>query len=103
MVDMTLWSRAKSLARQMAGRGRGRDGGDAGGMHGPSPAAQPEAGLPSRADVMREEAAPQLAGVRTLHDHSVATGLTPERLATILRGLPLLGLPLSLLLSLSTF
>lgn len=83
MVDDTFWARAQKIARKIAGRDR--DAGDTGGMHGPSRLAEPEAGLPAPAELLREAAAPQLAGVRSLHDHTVATGLTPERLATILR------------------
>ncbi|MBY6244138.1 DUF935 family protein, partial [Methylosinus sp. Sm6] len=63
------------------------------GMHGPArllgPDGQPirKSLSPSeRRKLSEEEARPELVGVRTLWDQSVASGLTPERLATLLRG-----------------
>ncbi|MBY6244104.1 DUF935 domain-containing protein, partial [Methylosinus sp. Sm6] len=63
------------------------------GMHGPLPLLGPD-GQPirkslspsERRKLSEEEARPELVGVRTLWDQSVASGLTPERLATLLRG-----------------
>jgi phage gp29-like protein len=66
---------------------------DASGMHGPSPILGPDgrplrrAPSPSdRRKAAEEIAAPELVGVRTLWDQSVASGLKPERLAALLRG-----------------
>lgn len=63
------------------------------GMHGPTrllgPDGQPIAKSLSpseRRKLSEEEARPELVGVRTLWDQSVASGLTPERLASLLRG-----------------
>ena len=63
-----------------------------GGMHGPSPILGPD-GRPLRrqlapAEVARlgdEVAAAQLVGVRTFYDDTVAAGLTPARLAQVMR------------------
>jgi len=63
------------------------------GMHGPTRLLGPD-GEPirhslapsERRKLSEEEARPELIGVRTLWDQSIASGLTPERLATILRG-----------------
>ena len=62
------------------------------GMHGPSPILGPD-GQPARRSIApsqrkrlsEEDARPELIGVRTLWDQSTASGLTPERLATLLR------------------
>lgn len=66
---------------------------NAAGMHGPSPILGPDgqplrrAIAPSERRRLSEEAArPELAGVRALWDKSIASGLTPERLAGILKG-----------------
>ncbi|MBG0809861.1 DUF935 domain-containing protein [Methylosinus sp. H3A] len=63
------------------------------GMHGPTrllgPDGQPirHSLAPSeRRKLSEEEARPELIGVRTLWDQSIASGLTPERLAGLLRG-----------------
>ena len=40
----------------------------------------------SLAELRHEHAAPQVAGIRTLWTNSVASGLTPQRLAAILQG-----------------
>jgi phage gp29-like protein len=59
---------------------------DYGGMHGPSPILGPDgAPLPRRRELTQEIAAPTLAGVRAFSSEIVASGLTPERLAAILR------------------
>lgn len=63
------------------------------GMHGPAPLLGPD-GQPIRKSISpserrklsEEEARPELTGVRTLWDQSIASGLTPERLAGLLRG-----------------
>jgi phage gp29-like protein len=75
-------------ARQALEVEQGRNG-----MHGPTPLLGPD-GQPivksispsQRRKLSEEEARPELVGVRTLWDQSVASGLTPERLATLLRG-----------------
>ncbi|QGM48088.1 DUF935 family protein [Methylocystis heyeri] len=62
-------------------------------MHGPRPILGPD-GRPVRRELSpsdrrkasEEIAAPELVGVRTLWDQSVASGLKPERLAALLRG-----------------
>jgi len=61
------------------------------GMHGPSPILGPD-GQPLRRSIppserrrlSEEDARPELVGVRTLWTQSIASGLTPERLANIL-------------------
>lgn len=63
------------------------------GMHGPSPILGPD-GQPARRqlslqekrDLSQEVARPELIGMRTFWDQSAASGLTPERLAQLLRG-----------------
>lgn len=63
------------------------------GMHGPSPILGPD-GKPiprtispsERRKLSEELARPELAGVRSFWDQSAASGLTPERLAGLLRG-----------------
>lgn len=67
--------------------------GDRVGTHGPSPILGPD-GQPARRAIppsqrrqlSEEVARPELAGVRAFWDQSIASGLTPEKLATILRG-----------------
>jgi len=62
------------------------------GMHGPSPVLGPDGqdarrylALQERETLKEEIARPELIGVRAFWDQSVASGLTPERMATILR------------------
>lgn len=62
------------------------------GMHGPSPILGPDgqplrrALAPSeRRQLAEEDARPELVGIRTLWTQSIASGLTPERLANILQ------------------
>lgn len=59
---------------------------DAAGMHGPrrilGPDGQP---LPPREKLAEEVAMPQLIGARAFWDQTVATGLTPDKLAALLR------------------
>jgi len=62
------------------------------GMHGPSPVLGPDGqdarkylALQERAVLKEEIARPELIGVRAFWDQSIASGLTPERMATILR------------------
>ena len=63
------------------------------GMHGPSPILGPngqparrELSLKEKHELAEELAAPELIGTRVMWDQSVASGLTPQRLATLLRG-----------------
>lgn len=63
------------------------DGRDVGGMHGPRPLSALIKWLaPSRRATQEDVAEPQLVGARAFWDSSVATGLTPDRLAQVLRG-----------------
>jgi phage gp29-like protein len=62
------------------------------GMHGPSPVLGPDGqdarkylALQERETLKEEIARPELIGVRAFWDQSIASGLTPERMATILR------------------
>ena len=62
------------------------------GMHGPSPVLGPDGqdarrylALKERETLKEEIARPELIGVRAFWDQSIASGLTPERMATILR------------------
>jgi phage gp29-like protein len=62
------------------------------GMHGPSPVLGPDGqdarrylALQARETLKEEIARPELIGVRAFWDQSIASGLTPERMATILR------------------
>ncbi len=62
------------------------------GMHGPSPVLGPDGqdarrylALQERETLKEEIARPELVGVRAFWDQSIASGLTPERMATILR------------------
>lgn len=55
------------------------------GFHGPSPILQPDGTPFPKTPPMEEVAAPQLAGIRALYNDVVASGLTPERLAVLLR------------------
>jgi len=63
------------------------------GMHGPSPILGPDGqpyqrplSLQEKKDLAEEVARPELIGMRTFWDQSAASGLTPERLAQMLRG-----------------
>jgi phage gp29-like protein len=63
------------------------------GMHGPSPILGPDGqpyqrplSLQEKKDLSEEVARPELIGMRTFWDQSAASGLTPERLAQLLRG-----------------
>lgn len=59
---------------------------DYGGRHGPSPILGPDGRpLPRARDLTREVTAPTLMGVRGFWSEVVAAGLTPERLASILK------------------
>jgi phage gp29-like protein len=62
------------------------------GMHGPSPVLGPDGqdarrylALKERETLKEEIARPELIGVRAFWDQSIASGLTPERMGTILR------------------
>lgn len=62
------------------------------GMHGPSPVLGPDGqaarkylAWQSRPELREEIARPELIGVRTFWDQSVASGLTPERMAAVLK------------------
>ena len=62
------------------------------GMHGPSPVLGPDGqdarkylALQERETLKEEIARPELIGVRAFWDQSIASGLTPERMGTILR------------------
>lgn len=55
-----------------------------GGMHGPTPALQADPPV-DPTTLSDEEARPELTGVRSLWDSSIASGLTPHALAGILR------------------
>jgi len=61
------------------------------GMHGPSPLLEDgqipdrELSIPEKQELSEELARPELIGVRSFWDQSVASGLSPERLAAILQ------------------
>ena len=54
-------------------------------MHVPTPAPSPESAKIDPATLKDEVAEPQLTGIRALWDETVASGLTPGRLATIMK------------------
>ncbi len=60
--------------------------GSATGMHGPRPLLGPDGQpLPPREKLAEDVALPQLIGARAFWDQTVASGLTPDKLATLLR------------------
>jgi len=54
------------------------------GLHGPSPILGPDGSPAQRKPIIEEVARPEMAGVRALWDETVASGLTPQRLASIM-------------------